>query len=54
MFISSTNRNLLGVGALEDHVFAGAPGPVTRRLEEAFSAYVAEYVARQAVAPARS
>jgi branched-chain amino acid aminotransferase len=53
MFISSTNRNLLGVGALEDHVFAGAPGPVTRRLEEAFAAYVAEYVARQAVAPAR-
>ncbi|HKO04590.1 MAG TPA: aminotransferase class IV [Candidatus Acidoferrales bacterium] len=53
MFISSTNRNLLGVGALEDHVFAGAPGPVTRRLEEAFAAHVAEYVARQSVAPSR-
>jgi branched-chain amino acid aminotransferase len=53
VFISSTNRNLLGVGSIEDHVFAGAPGPITRRLEEAFAAYVAEYVARQSVAAAR-
>jgi len=53
MFISSTNRNLLGVGSLEDHIFAAAPGPVTRRLEEAFAAYVADYMARLAVAPAR-
>ena len=49
MFISSTNRNLLGVGSLEDHRFAGAPGPVTRRLEEAFAAYVNDYVAQQSV-----
>ncbi len=53
VFISSTNRNLLGVGSIEKHTFAGAPGPITRRLEEAFAAYVAEYVARQATAPAR-
>jgi branched-chain amino acid aminotransferase len=53
VFISSTNRNLLGVGAIEDHTFAGAPGPITRRLEDTFAAYVAEYVARQATAPAR-
>lgn len=53
VFISSTNRNLLGVGSIEDHAFADAPGPVTRRLEEAFAAYVAEYVARQSAAPAR-
>jgi len=52
MFISSTNRNLIGVGSLEDHTFAGAPGPITRRLEEAFAAYVAEYITRQSVAPA--
>ena len=52
MFISSTNRNLIGVGSLEDHTFTGAPGPITRRLEEAFAAYVAEYITRQSVAPA--
>jgi len=49
MFISSTNRNLLGVGTLEEHTFAGAPGPITRRLEEAFATYVADYIARQSV-----
>ena len=49
MFISSTNRNLIGVGSLEDHTFATAPGPITRRLEEAFAAYVADYIARQSV-----
>ena len=54
VFISSTNRNLLGVGAIENHQFAGAPGPITRRLEEAFAAYVADYVARQPAAPTRS
>ena len=52
VFISSTNRNLLGVGAIDGHSFAGAPGPVTRRLEEAFAAYVAEYVARQSASTA--
>jgi branched-chain amino acid aminotransferase len=50
VFISSTNRNLLGIGEIAGHVFAGAPGPVTRKLEEAFAAHVKEYVvARKAV-----
>jgi branched-chain amino acid aminotransferase len=53
VFISSTNRNLLGVGSLEDKVFRDAPGPVTRRLEDAFAAYVREYVARQTADAAR-
>lgn len=48
VFISSTNRNLLGVGEIEGHTFTGAPGPVTRRLEEVFAAYVAAYVHRRA------
>jgi len=52
VFISSTNRNLLGVGSIEGHVFTGAPGPITRRLEEAFAAYVADYVSRQPASPA--
>jgi branched-chain amino acid aminotransferase len=47
VFISSTNRNLLGIGEIAGHQFAGAPGPVTRTLEAAMAAYVAEYVNKQ-------
>ncbi|HKW87956.1 MAG TPA: aminotransferase class IV [Candidatus Acidoferrales bacterium] len=50
VFISSTNRNLLGVGEVAGHRFAEAPGPVTRKLDEAFSAYIKEYLARRAAA----
>ena len=53
LFISSTNRNLIGVGTLEEHTYAGAPGPITRRLEEAFAGYVADYIAKAAAAPVR-
>src|SRR5271169_6115052 len=49
VFISSTNRNLLGIGEIAGHQFAGAPGPVTRTLEAAMAAYVAEYVSKQSV-----
>jgi branched-chain amino acid aminotransferase len=52
VFISSTNRNLIGAGVIDGHAFVGAPGPVTRRMEEAFAAYVADYVAHQAASPA--
>jgi len=48
VFISSTNRNLLGIGEIEGYRIAAAPGPVTQQLEKAFAAYVAEYVARRA------
>ena len=49
--ISSTNRNMLGVGEVAGRKIAGAPGPVTVKLEKALAAYVAEYVAkRKAVA----
>lgn len=47
VFISSTNRNLLGVGEIDGHKFAGAPGPVTLKLEKALAAFVAEYVAKR-------
>ena len=50
VFISSTNRNLLGVGEIAGHRFAGAPGPLTRKLDEAFTAYVKEYLAQSAAA----
>jgi branched-chain amino acid aminotransferase len=45
VFISSTNRNLLGVGEVAGHKFTGAPGPITLKLEKALAAFVAEYVA---------
>jgi branched-chain amino acid aminotransferase len=51
VFISSTNRSLVGVGEIEGHKFPAAPGPVTQRLEGAFRAYIEEYV-RAATAPA--
>jgi branched-chain amino acid aminotransferase len=47
VFISSTNRNLLGVGEIVGHKFARAPGPVTLKLEKALAAFVAEYVAKR-------
>jgi branched-chain amino acid aminotransferase len=56
VFISSTNRNLLAVGEIAGHRFAAAPGPVTKRLDETFDAYVADYIRRRlaASAPVRS
>ena len=53
VFISSTNRNLLPVGEVAGHRYANAPGPVTRRLDEAFSAYIKEYLAGKATAAKR-
>jgi branched-chain amino acid aminotransferase len=47
VFISSTNRNLLGVGEIAGHKFAGAPGPFTLKLEKALAAFVADYVAKR-------
>lgn len=50
VFISSTNRNLLPVGEIAGHRYANAPGPVTERLDVAFTAYVKEYLSKQALA----
>jgi len=46
VFITSTNRNLLGVNEIAGHQFAAAPGPVAQKLEIAFDAFMREYVAR--------
>jgi branched-chain amino acid aminotransferase len=52
--MSSTNRNLLGVGEIAGHMIAKAPGPVTLKLEKALAENVAAYVAkRRAAAGAR-
>jgi len=50
VFITSTNRSLLGVSEIEGRKIGSgaAPGPVTKRLEKAFAAYAAEYIARRA------
>jgi len=52
VFISSTNRSLLGVGELAGHKFT-APGPITRKLEDVFNAYIANYVAAHSTAALR-
>jgi branched-chain amino acid aminotransferase len=46
VFISSTNRNLIDVGEIAGHAIP-APGPVCKRLNELFDAYVSEYVSRR-------
>jgi len=50
VFISSTNRNVIGVGKIAGHALAPAPGPVTKRVDEAFGAYVRDYVGRRRAA----
>ena len=50
VFITSTNRNVLCVGEVNGHKLPVAPGPVTLKLEKAFSAYVADYLAKRAAA----
>lgn len=53
VFVSSTNRNVLGVGEIAGHALANAPGPVTRRVHELFDAYVSQYVERRVASTAR-
>jgi branched-chain amino acid aminotransferase len=53
VFMTSTNRNLIGVGEVGGHRIANARGPVTRQLDELFDAYVAEYVSRRLVSASR-
>lgn len=47
VFISSTNRNVIGVGEIAGNSLPGAPGPITKRIDEAFTTYVNEYVSRR-------
>jgi branched-chain amino acid aminotransferase len=43
VFISSTNRSMLGVSEINGHTIAAAPGPVTQKLGMAFAAFIREY-----------
>ncbi len=45
VFITSTTREVQAVAKIEDHKLANTPGPVTKKLAEAFSAYVKRYFA---------
>ena len=47
VFITSTNRSLLGVSEIAGHRYAVAPGPVAQKLERAFDATMREYVAQR-------
>jgi branched-chain amino acid aminotransferase len=53
VFISSTNRNLIGVGEIAGRKIATAPGPITRQLDELFDNHVADYVTRRLAAASR-
>lgn len=53
VFISSTNRNVIGIGEIAGRKIAASPGPVTRRLNELFEAYVDDYVTRRLSTTAR-
>ena len=54
VFLSSTNRNLLGVGEIAGRTIAAAPGPTTQKLEETFAAYVTDYISRRLTASSAS
>jgi branched-chain amino acid aminotransferase len=49
VFISSTNRSVLAVGEVAGHKVPQVPGPVTKVLDAAITAYIAEYVAARTV-----
>jgi branched-chain amino acid aminotransferase len=53
VFISSTNRNVISVGEVAGHKFPNAPGQVTRRMNEAFTTYLNDYVNRRLAAASR-
>lgn len=44
VFISSTNRSMLGVSEINCHKIATAPGPITLKMENAFGEYVRRYI----------
>jgi branched-chain amino acid aminotransferase len=48
VFVSSTIRGAMGVGEIEGHTFAPAPGPIARKLEQTFSKYMDEYLTKVA------
>ena len=51
VFVTSTNRNVIGVKEIAGHTIAsGETGPLTKKLDEVFEAYVNDYVDRRLAA----
>lgn len=51
VFITSTNRNVIGVSEIAGKkIGSGSPGKLTERLDDAFAAYVDDYVGRRLAA----
>ena len=53
VFISSTNRGILGIAKIAGHKLPHAPGPVTRQLIDLLNSYLNDYVTRRIAAAAR-
>jgi branched-chain amino acid aminotransferase len=48
VFMTSTNRNVIGVKEIAGHTIAdGQTGPITQKLDQAFEAYINDYVERR-------
>jgi branched-chain amino acid aminotransferase len=48
VFVTSTNRNVIGVKEIAGHTIAGGnTGAITQKLDEAFEAYIKDYVERR-------
>jgi branched-chain amino acid aminotransferase len=47
VFITSTNRSLLGISEIAGHKYSVVMGPVAQKLERAFDAAMREYVAQR-------
>jgi branched-chain amino acid aminotransferase len=48
VFVTSTNRNVIGVKEISGHTIAdGTTGEITKKLDEAFEAYINDYVERR-------
>jgi branched-chain amino acid aminotransferase len=47
VFITSTNRSLLGVSEIAGHKYPAAPGPIAQKLERAFGQTMRDYVAQR-------
>ena len=51
VFVTSTNRNVIGVSEIAGHkIGTGTIGPVTKRLDDVFEAYVGDYIHRRMAA----
>ena len=54
VFITSTNRTLLGVSEISGHRYSVVMGPLAQKLERAFDANMREYVAARAGSAVRA